>query len=343
MKLLDLYIEELGKHLPVKTRKDIQAEIKSTLLDMLEERSANENKPVDDDMVKAVLAEYGSPQKVASQYGEHNYLISPRIYPAYISVLRIVGVVLVAVMLFVMVLTNLFGNAPAESLGIAILESLMTIVNMLVISFGIITLIFALIERTSPDEIKFETESWKPESLLEKDNTPKVKLVELALEITFTIIGFVLITFYRDAIAIYNFTDGGWDRVPLLSDAIVAYLPYIIAYMGLTIALDLYVIRKMAWDIFAQIAKIALKVVNIVITIFFITGPDLIKVSEEGLAKISWLAAFPGITEANINAGLNRGLDILLIIAIFGLVVETIKSTATLIKVQKDFPVVVKH
>ena len=38
MNLIDKYIAEIGKHLPRKGRADIEAEIRSTLEDMLEER-----------------------------------------------------------------------------------------------------------------------------------------------------------------------------------------------------------------------------------------------------------------------------------------------------------------
>ncbi len=38
MNLIDRYIAEVGKHLPRKNRADIEAEIRSTLEDMLDER-----------------------------------------------------------------------------------------------------------------------------------------------------------------------------------------------------------------------------------------------------------------------------------------------------------------
>ena len=39
MNLIDKYIAEVGKYLPRKSRADIEAEIRSTLEDMLEERT----------------------------------------------------------------------------------------------------------------------------------------------------------------------------------------------------------------------------------------------------------------------------------------------------------------
>ena len=76
MNLLDKYVVEVGKYLPRKNRADIEAEIRSTLEDMLEERS--QGQAVDDEMVKILLKEYGSPKKVAATYKPKQYLVSPR-------------------------------------------------------------------------------------------------------------------------------------------------------------------------------------------------------------------------------------------------------------------------
>ena len=64
MNLIDRYIAEVGKHLPRKNRADIEAEIRSTLEDMLEERKQAHG-AVDDAMVIDLLREYGAPRKVA--------------------------------------------------------------------------------------------------------------------------------------------------------------------------------------------------------------------------------------------------------------------------------------
>ena len=59
MNLIDKYIAEVGKHLPRKGRADIEAEIRSTLEDMLEER--NQTSPENEAAVIALLKEYGAP------------------------------------------------------------------------------------------------------------------------------------------------------------------------------------------------------------------------------------------------------------------------------------------
>lgn len=100
MNLIDRYITEIGKHLPHKSRADIQAEIRSTLEDMLDERRQAKAE-VDEPMVVALLKEYGPPQEVASRYQthQHQYLIGPRMFPIFTLVTRVVFSVLVALSL----------------------------------------------------------------------------------------------------------------------------------------------------------------------------------------------------------------------------------------------------
>jgi hypothetical protein len=66
MNLIDTYVSEIGGRLPRKMRADIEAELRSTLEDMLEEHSREAKRPVDDEMIFEVLKKYGAPEKVAA-------------------------------------------------------------------------------------------------------------------------------------------------------------------------------------------------------------------------------------------------------------------------------------
>src|SRR5512140_994330 len=96
MNLIDKYTAEVGKHLPRKNRADIEAEIRSTLEDMLEERKPAQG-TLDEAAVIELLKEYGAPRKVAESYAGPRYLIGPRIYPFFEMVTRIVLLVLLAI------------------------------------------------------------------------------------------------------------------------------------------------------------------------------------------------------------------------------------------------------
>ncbi|MEW6402079.1 MAG: hypothetical protein AB1649_09780, partial [Chloroflexota bacterium] len=65
MKLIDRYVAEVGRRLSlVKGRKDIENELRSTLEDMLEDRSQQAGHPRDGAMEIELLKEYGAPDKV---------------------------------------------------------------------------------------------------------------------------------------------------------------------------------------------------------------------------------------------------------------------------------------
>ena len=70
MNLIDKYVVEVGKHLPRKNRADIEAEIRSTLEDMLDERTQATG-PADEATILQVLKEYGAPREVAAKYKTH--------------------------------------------------------------------------------------------------------------------------------------------------------------------------------------------------------------------------------------------------------------------------------
>ena len=88
MNLIDKYIAEVGKHLPRRQRADIEAEIRSTLEDMLEER--NQAEASNEAQVIELLKEYGEPRKVAESYIGPRYLIGPRLYPTFELIVKIV-------------------------------------------------------------------------------------------------------------------------------------------------------------------------------------------------------------------------------------------------------------
>ena len=126
MELIDRYVAEVGRQLPGKMRADIESEIRSTLEDMLEDRSKKTGRPVDETLQCEVLKEYGAPDKVAASYLPPRYLIGPRIYPLFELVFRIVLAVIVGVGLFrfgmMMVKDTPTSSALLQLAGTAVFE-----------------------------------------------------------------------------------------------------------------------------------------------------------------------------------------------------------------------------
>src|SRR5512140_3524156 len=149
MNLIDKYIAEVGKHLPRKNRADIEAEIRSTLEDMLDERSEGTQGKgaADEAAVMELLKEYGAPREVAATYNPHPYLIGPRMFPMFEMILRIVFVVVIAASFLGLGVslskTGMSGAAFASTLG----EWFTDLFGGLIAAFGNIVLVFAILER----------------------------------------------------------------------------------------------------------------------------------------------------------------------------------------------------
>ena len=63
MNLLDRYIHEVGRYLPRKKRGDIQAELRSSIVDSLEDRFGPDP---EESQVVELLQELGKPREVAA-------------------------------------------------------------------------------------------------------------------------------------------------------------------------------------------------------------------------------------------------------------------------------------
>ena len=323
MKLIELYLEEIRRQLPSRNRDDILKEIQSTLMDTIEDRNPNPGSTPDEDTVKAVLKEFGSPREVARQYGAKNYLVGPRLFPIYLRVLRIVLIIVGAFSIIGLIVALVNHSGYNAGFLEAVIEIIGGLVSSLFTAFGVVTLSFVGIERAVPDGWKSPIdEEWQPEDLLNEENHEQVKIFELAIEITGSLVFITLINFFLDKIGIYYLADSNWVSAPILTDAFLRYVPWITAYNIVDIALDLYLLRVNTWNKAATIIRLLNNAFKIAVTYAIIVGPAIIAVDPVIWQKTGLSAA---ASAAQFTKFGNTGLDILLGLTIFGLVVDTIK------------------
>lgn len=322
MNILNAYLEETRQHLPRKTRDDIIAEIRSTLLDMIEERNPNPGATPDDATVKAVLAEFGSPRSVARQYSKHQYLISPVYYPVYLHVVKIVLIVMAAVSIVGVIITAISGSAADAGLFATFAQALAGLLNSVFYAFGAVTLTFALIERFAPKDWQNELEDdWTPDELKEKADQIRVKIPSLAVEITLGVFVIVLLNVYLDWIGIYFLGESGWVSAPILNDNFLRFIPWITAFTVFEIALNFYLIRKTYWDTGASIAMIIINLFKIGVLVAIIVGPAIITIDP---ATWQMLNLDLGLTGQNPDQVINTIVNVILGLANLGIAIDTI-------------------
>ncbi|HXD12083.1 MAG TPA: hypothetical protein VN653_18590 [Anaerolineales bacterium] len=292
MNLLDKYIAEVGKHLPRKQRADIEAEIRSTLEDMLEERKQAEGAvlseskvPENEALVIELLKEYGNPRKVAASYHPTPYLIGPRLFPIFVVVVQVV----LSVLLGVIILTYGFsvvggGLSRAEMLGALTGIPLRFLAGALS-AFGNIVVVFAIMERLIPaGKLKELEDKWDPAQLAKAPDPDQIKFSEEIIEIFFTIAFLFIFNVYADKVGIYFFSGNQFTFVPILTAAFFTYLPWINILGLLQIGLNLVILRQGTWQIYTRVANLTLKLGTMLLALFMLTGPAILAITPGAAA-----------------------------------------------------------
>lgn len=276
MNLIDRYVTEVGKHLPRKNRLDIEVELRSTLEDMLEDRSQQTGRPADEALAEELLQEYGAPRKVAATYQTHPYLIGPRMFHIYTLVLKIV-LFAVTLGLSIATIVSLIGvtMTSPEILG-TLGEFAASLVSALVAAFGNVTLVFAILERVMPDKVFEEEEKWTPTELTKEPEPNQVKIGDMIASIVFTAAALMVFNFYPQIVGIWNIENGNWTQIAGLSETFFRYLPWINLSGILTIALDIWLLRQGIWSSLPRWMHIGLQVVGIAIAAAMLRGPSLL-------------------------------------------------------------------
>lgn len=333
MKLIDRYVGEVGKHLPlVKGRKDIEKELRSTLEDMLEDRAQKSGRPADEEMEIELLKEYGAPQTVAQTYNPHPYLIGPRLFPLFVFVLKLV-LSIVTVVLLVLTGIGIATIAPTMAgpeFARAIGEGLTGIVSAAIVAFGHIVLAFAIIERYVPaSEFKMDEEKeWDPASLKKEPETDDVKLWEPILAIVFTFIAISIFNFNPQWLGFYIFSGDQSAFIPALTEAFFRWLPWINIGWVAEIVMNGMLIRSGRWTTSTRIFSIAIKVFQVAILYFLFTGPSILAITPESLQAAD---IFEADVAQKIGEIAQNGIRIVLGLAIFGTLIEIVKGIYKLI------------
>ena len=327
MKLIDRYVVEVGKRLPlVKGRSDIEKELRSTLEDMLEDRAEKAGRPRDEALEVELLKEYGAPDKVAATYNPHPYLIGPRMFPFFTMVLKIV----LSVVTIVLLATTGIGIAAkspmtsGEFLG-AIGNGLLGIVSAAMGAFGNIVLVFAILERFLPaSEFKVnEDEEWNPSSLMKEPEPDDVKPWEPILAIVFIFIALSLFNFNPQLIGIYSFDGEKWTSIPLFTDAFFRWLPLMNIAWVAEIILNGLLLRSGRWDITTRLTSIGIKAVQIAVLWLLVTGPAFLAITPESLRATE---IFDADSAQSLGTMAQTGIRIALGLGILGTLVDIIKT-----------------
>ena len=286
MNLIDKYIVEVGKQLPRKNRADIEAEIRSTLEDMLEERTQGTG-PADDATVREVLKEYGPPREVAAKYKTHQYLIGPRLFPIFEKVARIVLSVVFGVSLIGLATSLAQSGLTGPEFASAIGKWIGGLFTGLIAAFGNIVIIFAIIERTkAADEIEKEINEWDPKELEREQDPDEVDRADHVATIIFSTLALVIFNLYPDLISIRYISDGTWVTMPILTPTFFSFLPWINLMAVLQIIFSSFMLGQKYWQTWTRVLDILLHLAGMTLAVLILRTPGITNITPETLASM---------------------------------------------------------
>jgi hypothetical protein len=165
MDLLERYLQAVGRYLPEATREDTLAELRANLLERMDARAEEIERPLVESDVAGILLEHGKPEVVALQYLPQRSLIGPTVFPFYIFTLR-KALPLVAIVCAVAEAMNLLFTSEQGNLAGRIVVAVLKLVPALLLGAAVITLTFVVVEYIiSKGGLKDTLAEWDPAAL----------------------------------------------------------------------------------------------------------------------------------------------------------------------------------
>jgi len=326
MNLIDRYIAEVGKSLPRKNRADIENEIRSALQDMLDERSRKTGRPIDDGMIVEALREYGAPAKVAASYQPERYIIGPRLFPSFVTVVKVVLPIVMAVSLVKLGISLGQIQATFENTFETVFLAAAEFLGSAFTALGSILVLFLILHATLP-EFRSKDEKWDPLKLPLATSRDRVEIGSLILEIFGSALAIVVFNFFPQVVSIGRTAWGTWTigflaiasdkawSTTILSEAFFGYLPVLTSLWALTLLLDIALLRRGRWENWSRWTAFGLKAVTVALAAAMLAGPALIAVEAERMIA----AGFPsGLASRLLVNFFEQGIVVVLILTIIG-------------------------
>lgn len=327
MNLLDRYIQEVSRYIPPRKRGDILAELRSLLVDTLEDRFGKEPS---ESQVADLLKEYGRPKDVAASYHpQGQYLVGPALYPLF----RMVAGIVVAAVLGAQAIAWGVGMFVAGE-SFAVLEIISSLVNSIPISLGWVLITFMILQYFDAKP-HLDEEPWDPTKLPEINPEQDLKRGEMIVGLVFGTLILVLVTFFPQWIGFVTTPGGKFYPNPIILDN----LPVIILGLTAGIGLNVFLLWRGRWSLGTRLLKLGLELYNIFVLSLLVIGHNRWLAARGSGSFLDAIEAIPGIAEGSWELvgmhGFRLGFGIALIVT----VIEVLASVYRLIKsrLRSDF------
>lgn len=252
--LLKDYVYTITHYLPQKQKAEVSTDIEATLYELLLEQFGE--KEYSDQEVETVIRAFGHPRLVAERYlNQKPSLIAPELLETYWFVVKIA------------LIGSNIGVFIARMLtqGLDFISILGGMINLSLSVFGMVTLIFILVNQKLDAYEQNDLEEWSLKDLkVWKEDKHRVSRFEIAFESIFLIF-FIQAFFLNDAI------------LSKLSD----FNSFVFGvFVGLSLVMNLYLLIKAYWTPRTRILSILLNLIFVYLSMqFLINLPEILSTS----------------------------------------------------------------
>ena len=252
--LLKDYVYTITHYLPQKQKAEVSTDIEATLYELLLEQFGE--KEYSDQEVETVIRAFGHPRLVAERYlNQKPSLIAPELLETYWFVVKIA------------LIGSNIGVFIARMLtqGLDFISILGGMINLSLSVFGMVTLIFILVNQKLDAYEQNDLEEWSLKDLkVWKEDKHRVSRFEIAFESIFLIF-FIQAFFLNDAIL------SKWSDFNSFVFGV---------FVGLSLVMNLYLLIKAYWTPRTRILSILLNLIFVYLSMqFLINLPEILSTS----------------------------------------------------------------
>ncbi|GGE63138.1 HAAS signaling domain-containing protein [Priestia taiwanensis] len=291
MEMINRYIHAVTEKLAPSQQEDIAKELRSLIQDLLDERVLDKEFTTKD--VEEVLLELGDPSTLADSYRDaKKSLIGPSLFDSYISVLKIVLIVTAVSVGVSFIVQSIM--EPTTILG-HFTDSIVSLTVGLPLSFGWVTLVFAIMEYYGAGKNASTSISWKPSDLPAiPDPKGNIKQTGPIIAIIFYIIvlGLVVSTHFVNLFGIHRVNEGAMVVPFLNAETFSSYSLFIVFLFGIAIVKELFKLAFGKWTLSLVILNTCINAVSFVCILYLITSatfwnPDFMtQLTETGIVTV---------------------------------------------------------
>ena len=237
--LTERYVHAATRTVPEAQRDELARELRERIGDAIDARLAHGDATTPADAELAALTELGDPERLAAGYLDRPLqLIGPRYYLDWLRLLKLLLAIVVPIATGAVIFAQLIGGG---SPGEAILSGLTTGLGVVVNLAFWVTLVFAIVERTSS---RAPLTTWTPAHLPELPAPRQVGVGDLIASIVFLVLFVVALVWQH-----FTVQFPGSETTPVLNPQLWSFwLPYLIGIAALEVVFVSLLYRNGNWN-----------------------------------------------------------------------------------------------